>query len=94
VGTESVEMQKIVLPHQHGLGEVFPEPSDAGLSANKAVAKWNGTSWSVVAVTSTIGEGGLKKMAFAHAELYGSGSLYEAADPVHQLNFGRLNPPK
>jgi hypothetical protein len=73
--------------------EVFPEPSDAGLSANKAVAKWNGTSWSVVAVTSTIGEGGLKKMAFAHAELYGSGSLYEAADPVHQLNFGRLNPP-
>jgi hypothetical protein len=73
--------------------EVFPNPDSSGLNANKAVARWNGSGWSILGITSNIGGWGLNALAFAHGSLYGSGALYDPANPFQSLNLGRLAPP-
>ena len=51
--------------------EVCPEPGPSGLNANKALAKWNGSDWSILGITSKIGGSGLYAIALVHGSLYG-----------------------
>jgi hypothetical protein len=92
-GYREVLSHALLLNGQDIYCEVFPEPGTVGLNANKAVAKWNGSAWSILGITSSIGGSGLHALAFAHGELYGSGALYDPTNPQQGLNLGRLVTP-
>ncbi len=73
--------------------EVFPESTQLGLEANKALAKWDGNEWSVLAVTSSIGGGGLYDLAAAQGKIYGAGAIYKSGNGQQSLGLGLLVPP-
>lgn len=73
--------------------EVFPEPGALGSSANKAVAEWDGSHWSILGITSSISGSDLLGLDFLQGSLYGCGALYDPLNPPQGLNVARLVPP-
>jgi len=70
------------------LAEVFPN-TDVGSSYMRALAKWDGTAWSVLAVTQVVGASSGLGLAIAQGNLYAAGSLY-VPNAQSLLNLGRL----
>ena len=73
--------------------EAFPDTSVGGPYWFKALTKWDGTRWFVLADTSSIGGSGLNGLTIAQGSIYGSGVFYDSGNTQQGLNLGRLAPP-
>ena len=71
------------------IAELFPVAVAQGLNARRALAKWDGNGWEILALTSYIGGSSLNGLVIAHGDLYASGGI-PISGTADILNVGRL----